>query len=315
MSIFWEFVGYSVIPHSSTNILILLLNGIKMNRFIFLAVLAEAFIIYASVLVKVVDMSPIIVGFYRIALAMPVFFLLAKAQIGKVSKKDMLLMLCAGMLFGLDLVFFNIAIHKTSIANVNLFASLVCFILVPIGAIFFKEKIKVDFVIGSLIALAGVFVLIKGRGGESVATPFGDFLAFLSMVCYSLFLSLVYGLRKKYDTPILMAFASVGSIIVLLAVGIPMEGFSLPKDAKTWWILLWIMIFGQLLGQGFFGYIMGKIDAQVSSLILLFSPMIAALMGYIFLGEKLGIYEIIGMVIIVCGVYIAKMKKKKQNKE
>lgn len=309
------FLDWGSIPHSSTNILILLLNGIKMNRFIFLAVLAEAFIIYASVLVKVVDMSPIIVGFYRIALAMPVFFFLARSQISKVSKKDMLLMLCAGMLFGLDLVFFNIAIHKTSIANVNLFASLVCFILVPIGAIFFKEKIKVDFVIGSLIALAGVFVLIKGRGGESVATPFGDFLAFLSMVCYSLFLSLVYGLRKKYDTPILMAFASVGSIIVLLAVGIPMEGFSLPKDAKTWWILLWIMIFGQLLGQGFFGYIMGKIDAQVSSLILLFSPMIAALMGYIFLGEKLGFYEIIGMVIIVCGVYIAKMKKKKQNKE
>lgn len=286
-----------------------------MNHFIFLAVLAEAFIIYASVLVKVVDMSPIIVGFYRIALAMPVFFFLARAQIGKVDKKDMLLMLCAGILFGLDLVFFNIAIHKTSIANVNLFASLVCFILVPIGAIFFKEKIKVDFVIGSLVALAGVFVLIKGRGGESVATPFGDFLAFLSMVCYGLFLSLVYGLRKKYDTPILMAFASVGSATALLAVGIPMEGFSLPKDAKTWWILLWIMIFGQLLGQGFFGYIMGKIDAQASSLILLFSPMIAALMGYVFLGEKLGIYEIIGMVIIVCGVYIAKMKKKKQNKE
>lgn len=285
-----------------------------MNRFIFLAVLAEAFIIYASVLVKVIDMSPIIVGFYRIALAMPVFFLLAKSQLSKVSKKDIFLMLCAGMFFGLDLVFFNVAIHKTSIANVNLFGSLVCFVLVPIGAIFFKEKIKVDFVIGSLIALAGVFILIKGKGGESVATPFGDFLAFLSMVCYSLFLSFVYGLRKKYDTPILMAFASIGSIATLLAVGIPLEGFSLPKDSKTWWILLWIMVFGQLLGQGFFGYIMGKIDAQVSSLILLFSPMIAALMGYVFLGEKLGIYEVIGMTIIVAGVYIAKMKKKKISK-
>lgn len=284
-----------------------------MNRFIFLAVLAEAFIIYASVLVKVVDMPPIIVGFYRIALAMPVFVILARAKIGKVSKKDMLLMLCAGILFGLDLVFFNIAIHKTSIANVNLFASLVCFILVPIGAIFFKEKIKADFVLGSLIALAGVFVLIKGKGGESVATPFGDFLAFMSMVCYSLFLSLVYGLRKKYDTPVLMAFASIGSMITLLAVGIPMEGFSLPKDGKTWWILLWIVVFGQLLGQGFFGYIMGKVDAQVSSLILLFTPMLAALMGYVFLGEKLGIYELVGMVIIILGVYLAKMKRRRKK--
>lgn len=282
-----------------------------MNRFVLLAVLAEAFIIYASVLVKVVDMSPIIVGFYRIALVMPVFFLLARTQIGKVARKDMFLMLSAGVFFGLDLVFFNIAIHKTSIANVNLFASLVCFILVPIGAIFFKEKINIGFIIGSLIALVGVFVLIRGKGGESVATPFGDFLAFLSMVCYGLFLSLVYGLRKKYDTLVLMAFASVGSMITLLVVGIPMEGFSLPKDAKTWWILLWIAIFGQLLGQGFFGYIMGKVDAQVSSLILLFTPMIAALMGYVFLREKLGVFEILGMVIIVFGVYLAKMKRKK----
>lgn len=284
-----------------------------MNRFILLAVLAEAFIIYASVLVKVVDMSPIIAGFYRIALAMPVFFFLARAQIGKVAKKDMILMLSAGIFFGLDLVFFNVAIHKTSIANVNLFASLVCFILVPIGAIFYKEKIKIDFVIGSLIALAGVFMLIKGKGGESVATPFGDFLAFMSMVCYGIFLSLVYGLRKKYDTPILMAFASIGSIITLLSVGIPMEGFSLPKDAKTWWILLWIVVFGQLLGQGFFGYIMGKVDTQVSSLILLFTPMIAALMGYVFLGEKLGVFELVGMLIIIFGVYLAKMKRKKKD--
>lgn len=285
-----------------------------MKRFIFLAVLAEAFIIYASVLVKIVDMSPILVGFYRISLALPIFALLANKKLFQVKSKDILLMLGAGAFFGLDLVFFNLAIHKTSIANVNLFASLVVFILVPIGAIFFKEKIRLDFVLGSLICLAGVFILIKGRGGESVATPFGDFLAFLSMACYGIFLSLVYGLRKRYDTLTMMSFSSVGSIFVLLSIGIPMEGFYTPKDWNTWWNLLAISLFGQVLGQGCFGYIMGKLSTQVSSLILLFTPMLAGLMGYFLLGEKLGIYEIIGMAIIIFGVYLAKMRKSKKQK-
>lgn len=286
-----------------------------MKRFIFLAVLAEAFIIYASVLVKIVDLSPILVGFYRISLALPIFALLANTKLLKVRKKDMLLMLGAGGFFGLDLVFFNLAIHKTSIANVNLFASLVVFILVPIGAIFFKEKIRLDFVLGSLVSLAGVFLLIKGRGGESVATPLGDFLAFLSMSCYGIFLSLVYGLRKRYDTLTLMSFASLGSILILLSIGIPMEGFSLPKDWHTWGTLIAISLFGQILGQGCFGYIMGKLTTQVSSLILLFTPALAGLMGYFILGERLGIYEIIGMIIIVLGVYIAKMRKEKKSQK
>lgn len=280
-----------------------------MKRFIFLAVLAEAFIIYASVLVKVVDISPIIAGFYRIALALPIFALFARRKLLKVAKKDILLMLGSGAFFGFDLVFFNLAIHKTSIANVNLFASLVVFILVPIGAIFFKEKIRLDFVIGSMISLIGVFILIKGRGGESVATPYGDFLAFLSMMCYGIFLSLIYGLRKRYDTLTLMTYSSIGSILILLSVGIPTEGFALPKNMHTWGMLLTISLFGQVLGQCCFGYIMGKLSAQISALILLFTPMIAGIMGYVFLGEKLGIYEVIGMIIIVLGVYIAKMRK------
>lgn len=281
-------------------------------RYILLALLAESFIIYASVLVKIIDLSPIIVAFYRVALAVPVFGLIAlkERNIFKIPLKDMALMLFAGVLFALDLVFFNLALHKTSVANVNLFASLVCFILAPIGAIFFKEKIKSSFIIGACIAVFGIVLLIKGRGGESVATPIGDFLAFISMVCYSLFLALVFGLRKKYSTMCLFFFASFGSSIVLLFLGCLLEGFTMPKDWKNWGIMLLIAFFGQILGQGFFGYIMGKIPTQIASLVLLFSPVIAAVMGFAFLHEKLTILEMVGIFIIVAGVYLAQLKRK-----
>ncbi|WP_104692912.1 DMT family transporter [Helicobacter pametensis] len=281
-------------------------------RFVFLALLAEAFIIYASVLVKVIDLSPIMTGFYRVALAAPIFGLLAlrKANIFKTPTRDMLLMILAGVLFGLDLVFFNLALHRTSVANANLFASLVCFILVPIGAIFFGERVRSGFIIGACVSFIGVVMLVKGKGGGSVATPIGDLYAFVSMVCYSIFLALVFGLRKKYDTMHLFFFASLGSSLMLLGLGGYFEGFSTPKDLKNWGILALIVLCGQVLGQGFFGYIMGKIPAQISSLLLLFSPIIAAVMGYVFLGEMLGWVEIAGIFVIIFGVYLAQKKKK-----
>lgn len=94
--------------------------------FISLAILAECFIIYASVLVKIADLSPINLGFYRVALALPFFWFMANTRrnIFKIPIKDIGLMLVAGVFFSFDLLFFNFALRHTSVANVNLFASL-----------------------------------------------------------------------------------------------------------------------------------------------------------------------------------------------
>ncbi|MCX2717510.1 DMT family transporter [Helicobacter sp. MIT 21-1697] len=276
--------------------------------FIALAVMAECFIIYASVLVKLTDMSPINLGFYRIALALPIFWLMVntRRKIFQIPLKDIALMFIAGIFFAFDLLFFNLALRHTSVANVNLFASLACFILVPIGIFFFKEKIKKSFFIGAFVAIIGVCVLVGGKGDLSVATPYGDFMAFLSVLCYSCFLAVIYSLRRKYGTFEIMFFACVGSSIVLLALVLVFEGFELPKDTRDWGIVVLITLCGQVIGQGFFNYIMGKVNTQTSSFLLLFAPVIAAFMGFILLGENLGIYEICGIALIIFGVYIAK---------
>ncbi|TLD89031.1 DMT family transporter [Helicobacter sp. MIT 03-1614] len=276
--------------------------------FIAVALMAECFIIYASVLVKLTDMSPLNLAFYRIILALPIFWFMAhlKHNIFSIPLKDISLMFVAGVFFAFDLLFFNLALRHTSVANVNLFASLACFILIPIGIIFFKEKIKKSFFFGGFVAIIGVFVLMGGKGALSVATPYGDFMAFLSVLCYSCFLGVIYSLRRKYGTFEIMLFACVGSSIVLLALVLIFEGFEVPKDTKDWGIVVLIALCGQVIGQGFFNYIMGKVNTQTSSFLLLFTPVVAAFMGFLFLGEHLGIYEICGIVIIIFGVYIAK---------
>lgn len=276
--------------------------------FIILAILAESFIIYASVLVKLTDMSPINLGFYRIALALPIFWLMANTRrnVFKIPLRDIAYMMVAGIFFAFDLLFFNIALRHTSVANVNLFASLVCFILIPIGIFFFKERFRKSLIIGAIIAFFGILILVGGKGKLSVATPFGDFMAFLSVLCFSCFLGVIYSLRKRYGTLEIMFFACIGSSLVLLVLALMFEGFEVPKDMKDFGIIMLISLCGQVIGQGFFNYIMGKVNTQTSSLVLLFSPIIAALMGFFILDEKLGILEVCGICIILIGVYFAK---------
>ena len=278
------------------------------NPLLLLALMSECFLIYASVLVKVIEMPPINIAFYRIIIALPFFLVIANASknVFRFPIKDMFLMIFAGVFFSLDLLFFNMSLRNTSVANVNLMGSLACFILVPIGIIFFKESVKKSFFVGAVVAAFGVFTLVNGRGSESVASFYGDFLAFLSVVCYAFFLSIVYGLRKKYNTMEIMFFACIGSSISLYIFAYIIEGVVLPNGFKEWLVVCGISFFGQIVGQGLFNYVLGKVNIQTSSLLLLFSPVIAAIMGFFILGEKLGIFEILGIFIIILGVYFAK---------
>ncbi len=282
----------------------------KTNSFsvIILSIMAQIATIYSSVLIKLMDMSPLNLGFYSIAFTLPLlwFMMHARRKIFKIPFKDIMFIMFGGIFCALDLFFFNVALHNTSVANVNLFASLTCFILIPIGVFFFKEKFRKNFGIGAIIALVGVIILVGGKGELSVATPFGDFMAFLSVLCYGCFLSAIYSMRQRYGALEITFFSYISACGMLFTLALIFEGFEIPKNLNDFSIIVLIALCGQVIGQGFLNYILGKANTQVSSILLLFTPIIAAFMGFFILGEGLDKSEIIGIGIIIIGIYLAR---------
>ena len=51
---------------------------------------------------------------------------------------------------------------------------------------------------------------------------------------------------------------------------------------------------------------LGKASTQLSSILLLFTPIVAALMGFFILGEYLDRIEMLGIGIIMVGIYLAR---------
>ncbi|MGL5797990.1 MAG: EamA family transporter, partial [Cetobacterium sp.] len=85
------------------------------------------------------------------------------------------------------------------------------------------------------------------------------------------------------------------------------EGLHYPKNINEILPLVGLALVSQILGQGLLSYCIGKIDITLSSVLVLSQPIIAALYSYFIFRENLTFQEIFGILIVLIGIYLAKI--------
>ncbi|MBF0783956.1 DMT family transporter [Muribacter muris] len=281
-----------------------------MNRYLLLAMLSICCLALGGIFVKLSEFPPITTGMYRVLFSLPVFFILMKFESHHriMSYKEKGIAMIAGVFLALDLVFWNISFAYTTVANANLLANLVPFTVVPISYFLYKEKLTKSFLLGAGIMLIGLMILMNGKISPTLLHFKGDLLALLTSVFYGLFMISVYKLRYHFSTIQIMAYASIGCLIVLLPLAIGYEGVFVPFTFAEIYPLIGLALLSQILGQGGLSYCLGKINASFAALLVLTQPMIAAFYAYVIFGERLSFLEIISLVIVLIGLYIANKK-------
>ena len=83
-----------------------------------------------------------------------------------------------------------------------------------------------------------------------------------------------------------------------------------PDSIYGWLNFLGQAIFVQILGQGLVIYGLSKIRPQLSSLLLLFQPITATILGVYFFSETLLFGQVIGVIILLIGIYLAGLSEK-----
>lgn len=277
--------------------------------YFFLTLLFVSFLATGGIFVKLSELGPISTGFYRVLFSIPILYPFLKLEkSNKVSQKDKLLLYISGGFLAGDLILWNISFSYTTVANANLLANLVPFSIVPACYFLYKEKISRNFLIGLCLAILGLFILISGKQHTNDGDMFGDFLAFMTSIFYSIFLLIVYKVRARVSSVQVMYYSAFGSVIVLLLASLIMEGITYPASWRELWPIIGLAIFSQILGQGGLSYILGKISATLASILVLMQPVISALYAYFLFQEYLSLQEIIGIFIVIIGIFFAKNK-------
>ena len=70
--------------------------------------------------------------------------------------------------------------------------------------------------------------------------------------------------------------------------------------------VLYLVVFGSMVGYSGFIYAMSKLPVSVVSIYNYVNPVVAVALGWLFFREPFGSRELIAMLIIFVGVYIVK---------
>lgn len=291
-------------------------TNIRLNttKDILLELLSIAFLATGGIFVKFSTLPPINTGFYRALFSLPFLFPLAYKHLKKLSKKDIFILLFAGIFLAGDVSLMNLSFHYTTVANANLLANLTPFTVIPVTYFLFKEKIPRFFFVGALITLLGSFILIGGKINPNPDNYLGDLLAFCTSFFYSCFLLISYKLRDKIESSVIMFVSGFGTTFALFLSSCAIEGFKTPKSVDELWPLLGLTLCMQVIGHNLLAHCQGKINVNLSSIICLCQPAIASLYSFFLFQEILSYRELSGILIVIIGGYFAKLQYSKPPK-
>ncbi|HSW93408.1 MAG TPA: DMT family transporter [Gammaproteobacteria bacterium] len=285
------------------------LNSAKTNKAFLILIIGSVLVGIAPVMAKLIDLPAVLLVFYRILLAFPLFILLKPFNRNALSKtnksipasRDMVLLMAAGILFALDMSAFYLSLKFTSVTTATLLGNFSP-VFIAIGYLFSNKRVSQEMV-WVLFALAGLIMLCGCKPAFTLMNLYGDLIALLSAFFFTGHILIVNKLGKNYSSIDIMFWSSIGGMFILLILCLI---FKLNMHIGSYhnFLLLLFMAWGsQVIGQTCLTSSMSNFPPSFSSLGILLDPLAAAFFAFLILGESLSLYEKMGGVIILVSIF------------
>lgn len=219
---------------------------------------------------------------------------------------------------GLYFIFENFGVKLIPVSESGIIISTIPIFVALFSHFILKEKtLKIQYVFISL-SLIGIFLIIGVNSFEG--NFWGDFLMFMAVLCASLFNIQSRKLSVNFKPSEITFFMMVSGAIIyntiyLFTFDINYSNFLIPEVLTS---ALYLGILSSTVTFFLINYMLSKVTAVESSIFANLTTVISVLAGFFFRGEELHWYYIVGMVLIILGVwgvnyFGAKHKNKIQN--
>ena len=262
-----------------------------------------------AVVAKLVDeIDGIALGFHRLwigAVATVVVFVLRG---GRVTPRLLWLCLPGGLAFALDIVLFFSALKDTTVANATVIGALQPALLLLVVGRLFGEKVTASAVALTLVAIAGVVVVMYASSGTPVWSLRGDLLALGALFAWTW-----YFVASKQVRRLLTPFEFLAGMMVVASITVAPLALLTDRRLEPGGLEGWAWITLLALGSGGVGHLLvswahDHIDLSVMSLLTLAVPIVAVVSAAIFLGESIVPLQIVGMAIVLVALGVVVLR-------
>ncbi|HEO8422255.1 Probable amino-acid metabolite efflux pump [Mycobacteroides abscessus subsp. abscessus] len=225
----------------------------------------------------------------------------------RVTKKELILFFLAGLI-GLvfNQLFLFSGLQYSTASNASLIFSMAPLITALLARVILKEKITRNLIIGSIIALLGVYFVLSANGRFQY--NIGDILLFGATVTFSCNLIFVRMLSKGISPLIITTYSFLIAILMF-------DPFILVSVDINWNqpLIMWLIAFlSVLIGQGIttlmWNNTMQSVGAAKSTVVLNLQPIITLLLDYWIYDTKISILQLIGTTLVIYGVLLSVIR-------
>ena len=246
------------------------------------------------------------------------FLMRKKMSITRI-RADVWVLLFSGIAIGINWIFLFQAYRYTTIANAT-----ICYYIAPVIVVFLspfilKEKLTAVKVCCILAAVTGIF-LITGFGGQiGVSSGENDLMGIFFGLGAAVFYASVIMLNKFFRhvtdlerTVIQLAFAAL-SLLPYVLMTVSFDALEFTITGVT--LLLTLAIVHT--GFSYYLYFSGlrTLKGQTAALLSYIDPLTAILLSVLILSEKMGVWQIIGGILILGGTLFNELSYKDKHKD
>ena len=226
------------------------------------------------------------------------------------SWKDELLMAGLGISGG-SLYFLaeNGAMNYTTTTNTSLIVCLCPLFASALISLFYKsQRLSRTQTLGTLMAAAGVVVVVMNGHFVLHLSPKGDALAFVACLCWAVYSLLMIPANARYDTVFItrkVFFYGLLSMIPYFMLRPGLNTHLLLGQPALLWNLLFLGCVASTLCFLAWNWTMKKLGAVVVTNYVYFNPVVTILFAWLLLSEPITVYFLLGTLLILVGMYLS----------
>ncbi len=180
------------------------------------------------------------------------------------------------------------------------------------GVIFYHEPMSRNMSAGLLLSIAGVIGLTLA-GGPDLSAPhpwLGNFMEFLAMVAATGYMLIVKRMSRRYDIWLLTGIQMMTGAVFFLPGAFDLFGpdravLSTPRNGG---LLLYLGIGVTVLAYGLYNAGISRLTAARASVMLNLIPVLAVLISWLWLGERLNSVQMLFAALTLAGVMLAQKR-------
>lgn len=265
--------------------------------------------------------KPITVVLFRLIISAGLIFIIAMSlkRLQKPARKDLKLFFL--MAFFEPFLYFLGESYGLTYVSSTVASVIVGTIplLTPIAAwYFFREKVTGKNIAGFVLSFLGVALVVLNSNFRFDAAPIGvglEFLAVFAAIGYSIVLRHVV---FRYNTLSIIAYQNVIGIVFFLPIWLIVDlndFMATPFHPQAFRAIVLLAVFASTLAFVFFTQSIRQIGVNRSNTFVNLIPVFVAILSFFILKEELGFQKIMGILVVIAGLYLAQARKRRPPRE